>query len=86
MGLEKAKSLLEVKNGKTFLDLIAEQIKYTRRKYDSNVSSAIEPIVCMPAVRAYNSLYPTRPPHEPMTQWCMTAAGALCSHEQLQHQ
>lgn len=30
MGLEKAKSLLEVKDGKTFLDLIAEQIKYTR--------------------------------------------------------
>ena len=33
MGLEKAKSLLEVKGGKTFLDLIAEQIKYTRQKY-----------------------------------------------------
>ena len=33
MGLEKAKSLLEVKNGKSFLDLIAEQIKYTRQKY-----------------------------------------------------
>lgn len=30
MGLEKAKSLLEVKDGHTFLDLIAEQIKYTR--------------------------------------------------------
>lgn len=26
MGLEKAKSLLEVKDGKTFLDLIAEQV------------------------------------------------------------
>ncbi|KAI3426193.1 hypothetical protein D9Q98_008570 [Chlorella vulgaris] len=37
MGLEKAKSLLEVKGGKTFLDLIAEQIKYTRQKYDSKV-------------------------------------------------
>ena len=33
MGLEKAKSLLEVKDGKTFLDLIAEQIKYTRQKH-----------------------------------------------------
>lgn len=37
MGLEKAKSLLVVKDGKTFLDLIAEQIKYTRVKYGSNV-------------------------------------------------
>lgn len=37
MGLEKAKSLLLVKDGKTFLDLIAEQIKYTREKYHSPV-------------------------------------------------
>lgn len=37
MGLEKAKSLLPVKNGKTFLDLIADQIKYTRKKFQSNV-------------------------------------------------
>mmetsp|Transcript_26031 Transcript_26031/g.61940 ORF Transcript_26031/g.61940 Transcript_26031/m.61940 type:complete len:467 (-) Transcript_26031:103-1503(-) len=37
MGLEKAKSLLEVKKGKTFLDLIAEQIKHTRKTFDSNV-------------------------------------------------
>lgn len=37
MGLEKAKSLLIVKDNKTFLDLIAEQIKYTRKKFDSNV-------------------------------------------------
>jgi hypothetical protein len=28
MGLEKAKSLLEVKDGKTFLDLIAEQVRW----------------------------------------------------------
>ena len=38
MGLEKAKSLLEVKPGKTFLDLIAEQVKYTRQKYGSQAS------------------------------------------------
>lgn len=37
MGLEKAKSLLIVKDNKTFLDLIAEQIKYTRKNFDSNV-------------------------------------------------
>jgi UTP--glucose-1-phosphate uridylyltransferase/phosphoglucomutase len=37
MGLEKAKSLLEVKNGKTFLDLIAEQVKHTRQKFGSKV-------------------------------------------------
>lgn len=37
MGLEQAKSLLEVKDGKTFLDLIAEQIKHTRQKHGSNV-------------------------------------------------
>lgn len=37
MGLEKAKSLLVVKDGKTFLDLIAEQIKHTREQYGSKV-------------------------------------------------
>lgn len=37
MGLEKAKSLLEVKDGKTFLDLIAEQVKFQRQKYGSKV-------------------------------------------------
>lgn len=37
MGLETAKSLLPVKNGKTFLDLIAEQIKYTRKTFGSHV-------------------------------------------------
>ena len=37
MGLEKAKSLLEVKDGKTFLDLIADQIKYTREKIGAKV-------------------------------------------------
>eukprot|EP01025_Chloroclados_australasicus_P029996 TRINITY_DN29_c0_g1_i1.p1 TRINITY_DN29_c0_g1~~TRINITY_DN29_c0_g1_i1.p1 ORF type:complete len:477 (-),score=75.23 TRINITY_DN29_c0_g1_i1:323-1753(-) len=37
MGLEKAKSLLVVKDGKTFLDLIAEQVSFMRKKYDSNV-------------------------------------------------
>lgn len=37
MGLEKAKSLLVVKDGKTFLDLIAEQIKHTRAEHGSFV-------------------------------------------------
>lgn len=37
MGLEKAKSLLEVKDGKTFLDLIAEQIEHTREKIGAKV-------------------------------------------------
>ena len=37
MGLEKAKSLLNVKDGKTFLDLIAEQIKYIREQYGCNL-------------------------------------------------
>lgn len=37
MGLEKAKSLLEVKDGKTFLDLIAEQVKHMRATFGSNV-------------------------------------------------
>ena len=38
MGLEKAKSLLEVKDGKTFLDLIAEQVKYMRQHHGSQVA------------------------------------------------
>merc|ERR1719197_1721709 len=33
MGLDKAKSLLEIKNGLTFLDLIAKQILKLREKY-----------------------------------------------------
>lgn len=37
MGLEKAKSLLVVKDGRTFLDLIAEQVKHMRAAYDSKV-------------------------------------------------
>ncbi|CAL8468524.1 g8064 [Coccomyxa elongata] len=37
MGLAKAKSLLPVKDGKTFLDLIAEQIEYTRNQTGSKV-------------------------------------------------
>eukprot|EP01026_Neomeris_dumetosa_P001635 TRINITY_DN10408_c0_g1_i1.p1 TRINITY_DN10408_c0_g1~~TRINITY_DN10408_c0_g1_i1.p1 ORF type:complete len:476 (+),score=83.55 TRINITY_DN10408_c0_g1_i1:57-1484(+) len=37
MGLEKAKSLLEVKDGKTFLDLIAEQVVYMRKQYDCDI-------------------------------------------------
>ncbi|GIL65766.1 hypothetical protein Vafri_19463 [Volvox africanus] len=37
MGLEKAKSLLVVKDGKTFLDLIAEQVKHMRKSYGSDV-------------------------------------------------
>lgn len=35
MGLEKAKSLLTVKNGLTFLDFIARQILWLREKYNS---------------------------------------------------
>ncbi|KAI8463920.1 MAG: UDP-glucose pyrophosphorylase [Monoraphidium minutum] len=37
MGLEKAKSLLEVKDGKTFLDLIAEQVKVMRAQHGSGI-------------------------------------------------
>lgn len=38
MGLEKAKSLLPVKDGKTFLDLITEQIKFMRAHFASHVT------------------------------------------------
>jgi UDP-N-acetylglucosamine pyrophosphorylase len=37
MGLEKAKSLLEVRDGKTFLDLIAEQVEHTRTTIGAKV-------------------------------------------------
>jgi UTP--glucose-1-phosphate uridylyltransferase/phosphoglucomutase len=37
MGLEKAKSLLEVRDGKTFLDLIAEQVEHTRKTIGAKV-------------------------------------------------
>lgn len=37
MGLEKAKSLLVVKDGKTFIDLIALQVKHMRASFDRKV-------------------------------------------------
>lgn len=37
MGLDKAKSLLEVKDGYTFLDLIARQVKAMRKEHNSHV-------------------------------------------------
>lgn len=39
MGLEKAKSLLDVKNGKTFLDLIAQQTLFLREKFSAAAGS-----------------------------------------------
>ena len=52
MGLEKAKSLLPVKDGKTFLDLIAEQVVYTREKFGSKVrfilmDRSATPLACL---------------------------------------
>jgi len=38
MGLEKAKSLLEVTNGNAFLDLIAKQIKAMKSKYATDLA------------------------------------------------
>lgn len=38
MGLDKAKSLLEVKNGDTFLDLTAKQVISMRKDFKSNVN------------------------------------------------
>jgi UDP-N-acetylglucosamine pyrophosphorylase len=35
MGLEKAKSLLKVKDGKTFLDIICQQVKFMREQFKS---------------------------------------------------
>jgi UDP-N-acetylglucosamine pyrophosphorylase len=37
MGLEKAKSLLEVKDGLTFLDFIIRQVLHLRKKYNSSL-------------------------------------------------
>jgi len=37
MGLDKAKSLLEVKNGDTFLDLTAKQVQCMRKEFGQNV-------------------------------------------------
>ena len=37
MGLDKAKSLLEVKNGDTFLDLTAKQVMCMREEFGENV-------------------------------------------------
>merc|ERR1711966_44014 len=37
MGLDKAKSLLEVKNGDTFLDLTAKQVMCMRKEFGQNI-------------------------------------------------
>ncbi|HNH10581.1 MAG TPA: UTP--glucose-1-phosphate uridylyltransferase, partial [Leptospiraceae bacterium] len=37
MGLSKAKSLIPIKNGMSFLDIIAKQIQYFRTKYGIEV-------------------------------------------------
>ena len=37
MGLDKAKSLLEVKGGNTFLDLTAKQVLAMRKKFNSPI-------------------------------------------------
>ena len=69
MGLEKAKSLLEVKDGKTFLDLIAEQIKYTRKQFGSKARA--QPSTCRALLAARPTLCSsgtlTRLKHRPVT-------------------
>lgn len=67
MGLEKAKSLLEVKDGKTFLDLIAEQIKYTRKKYGSQVGPVWSSICCLAVLQVSATFF------------CTLCRCALCS-------
>ncbi|GAB2476274.1 UTP--glucose-1-phosphate uridylyltransferase [Luteococcus sediminum] len=37
MGLDKAKNLLEVRDGKTFLDIIAQQVLAAREQYDARI-------------------------------------------------
>ncbi|MGV8910115.1 MAG: UTP--glucose-1-phosphate uridylyltransferase [Propionicimonas sp.] len=46
MGLDRAKSLLTVRDGKNFLDLILDQIRYARGKYDARL-----PLVFMDSFR-----------------------------------
>lgn len=46
MGMDKAKSLLPVREGKTFLDLIVEQVRRARRRYDVSL-----PLVLMNSFR-----------------------------------
>ncbi|MEL4358620.1 MULTISPECIES: UTP--glucose-1-phosphate uridylyltransferase [unclassified Luteococcus] len=37
MGLDKAKNLLEVRDGKTFLDIIVQQVLAARKRYDARI-------------------------------------------------
>jgi UTP--glucose-1-phosphate uridylyltransferase len=91
MGLEKAKSLLLVKDGKTFLDLIAEQIKYFREKYGSNVKFIlVSPGLIFWHIHVILQVN-THPPHEgllPATlDFACTSPGAAVhcsSHKQCQ--
>ena len=46
MGLDKAKSLLEVRDGLTFLDVIARQVLWARQEYDVRL-----PLVFMDSFR-----------------------------------
>ncbi|MDO5747228.1 MAG: UTP--glucose-1-phosphate uridylyltransferase [Actinomycetaceae bacterium] len=49
MGMEKAKSLLPVRNGKTFLDIICEQVKAAREYYDVSL-----PLIFMNSFRTHD--------------------------------
>lgn len=46
MGLDRAKTLLTVRDGKNFLDLIVDQVRYARGKYDARL-----PLVFMDSFR-----------------------------------
>ncbi len=46
MGLDKAKTLLPVRDGRSFLDLIAGQVRYARERYDARL-----PLVFMDSFR-----------------------------------
>ena len=48
MGLDRAKTLLPVRDGKTFLDLIVEQIVAARRRYDVSL-----PLILMSSFRTH---------------------------------
>ena len=63
MGLEKAKSLLTVKDGKTFLDLIADQIKYTRQHSGSKVRFVLMNSFSTSADTKARSAHPCLSPH-----------------------
>ena len=59
MGMEKAKSLLPVREGKSFLDIIVDQVRYARSRYDVKL-----PLIFMNSFRTHDDTLAALAPYD----------------------